>query len=369
MPTIPHRASPRALAFAAIVVSANLHLLAAEPNASATAEKRTYRHELKKLVNPPPLLADYPEFVDPVRESHRYEAPPLIDEEGADLQVRAWRFSYNARGVIEMPNRLRGDRTAVIVVHPWGIDDGQGWQTPEPAGAAFQCTPERNRVVTKHLTQVVNLLLKSLRNNAKLVMYSLPGKEDPVRQKMYRSFRGTPALADIPEGKRELQQQLAAFKYLASELPTSLTLSADRAVIDYYVQFPALDPGPKYNNPGFWSLPVPVHQAIDVARNDVVIYDGEGYPALREFLRQNGVRHILLTGYNTDMCVCATTAGFDNLRQDFNVFLVGDATLATFPAQPTPAVPTSAAVAFASLKVLITQASWIQVSAPAGAAK
>jgi hypothetical protein len=213
-------------------------------------------------------------------------------------------------------------------------------------------------------------LLKSLRGPAKLVMYSLPGKEDSARKKLYRSFRGTPDPAEIPVGRRELQQHLTAFKYLASELPTSLTLSADRAVIDYYVQFPALDPGPKYNNAGFWSLPVPVHKAIDVAQEDVVIYDGEGYPALREFLQQNGIRHILLTGYNTDMCVCATTAGYDNLRNDFNVFLVGDATLATFPAQPTPAVPTSAAVAFASLKVLITQASWIQVSAPvAGGAK
>ena len=63
----------------------------------------------------------------------------------ADLDVRAWRFSYNARGIIEVPNRLRADRTAVIVVHPWGIDDGQGWSTPEPAGVAFQCTPAKNR--------------------------------------------------------------------------------------------------------------------------------------------------------------------------------------------------------------------------------
>ncbi len=48
--------------------------------------------------------------------------------------VRAWRFSYNARGIIEMPNRLRAKDTAVIMVHPWGIDDEQGWKTPEPTG-------------------------------------------------------------------------------------------------------------------------------------------------------------------------------------------------------------------------------------------
>jgi len=71
-----------------------------------------------------------------VQELVRFEAPPLVDEPGADLEVRAWRFSYNARGIIEMPNHLVAARTAIIFVHPWGIDDGQGWRTPEPAGAA-----------------------------------------------------------------------------------------------------------------------------------------------------------------------------------------------------------------------------------------
>ena len=47
-------------------------------------------------------------------------------------------------------------------------------------------------------------------------------------------------------------------------------------------------------------------------------------------------------------------------RRDFNVFLVGDATLATFPANPTPRFATNAAVSFASLENLITQISWIR---------
>ena len=84
----------------------------------------------------------------------------MIDDAGADLDVRAWRFSYNARGIIEVPNRLRADRTAVIVVHPWGIDDGQGWRTPEPAGVAFQCTPAKNKIVLDHAATVINPFLK-----------------------------------------------------------------------------------------------------------------------------------------------------------------------------------------------------------------
>src|SRR5687768_9025319 len=110
-------------------------ILANVPAQAAEQPARAYENRLVRIAEPGPLLADYPEFVEPVRETVRYEAPLLVDDEQADLEVRAWRFSYNARGIIEMPNRLRASRTAVIMVHPWGIDDGQGWNTPEPAGA------------------------------------------------------------------------------------------------------------------------------------------------------------------------------------------------------------------------------------------
>ena len=83
-----------------------------------------------------------------------------------------------------------------------------------------------------------------------------------------------------------------------------------------------------------------------------MIYDAEGYAPLRDFLKKNGVRHVLLTGYATDMCFCKTTAGYENLSKDFNVFLVGDATLATFPANGTPRFATNAPISFASLNQL-----------------
>ena len=112
---------------------------------------------------PKPLLADYPEFVEPVREVARFEAPKLVDDTDADLSVRAWRFSYNARGIIEMPNSLRAADTALIMVHPWGIDDGQGWKTPEPNGVCDFCTPVKNGLAARHTREVVNPFLKSLR--------------------------------------------------------------------------------------------------------------------------------------------------------------------------------------------------------------
>jgi nicotinamidase-related amidase len=334
---------------------------------AAAAEPRTYDNRLTPLRDPPPLLADHPEFVEPVREVTRYEAPTLVDDAGADLSVRAWRFSYNARGLIEMPNRLRADRTAVIVVHPWGVDDGQGWDTPEPAGAADFCTPAKNHLAGRHTRTVIDPFLKALRGKAAFVMFSLPGGEDPIRKKLYRSVRGSPTAADRKAGAAELDGKLKSFAYRGQPVPAAIQVSQDKPVVDYFRQFPGLDAGPRYNNAGFWDLPIPVTKDLTTHPDDVVIYDADGYGPLRDFLKKHGVRHVLLTGYATDMCYCKTTAGYQNLAKDFNVFLVGDATLATFPANSSPRFATNAAVSLAALDHLITQVSWVKFDPPTGA--
>lgn len=321
---------------------------------------RVYDNTLTPIKDPKPLLADHPEFVQPVVESQRFEAPMLVDDATADLDVRAWRYSYNARGIIEMPNQLRAKNTAVIMVHPWAIDDSWGWRTPEPAGVADMCTPEKNHLSARHTEQVIEPLLKRLRDRVGLVVYSLPQKEHPVHAKLYRSIRKTPTAAEREEGRRELKQILAAYPYQGEPLPAKLNLSRSATVTDYFQQFPGLDAGPKYEGKGFWDLPIPIIDVISVAPTDVVIYDGEGYPPLRDFLKQNKIEHVLLVGYATDMCFCKTTAGYENLSKDFNVFLVGDATLATFPANNTPKYATNAHISFAALNHLITQTSWIQ---------
>jgi nicotinamidase-related amidase len=323
-------------------------------------ETRRYENRLTPIKDPKPLLADHPDFVEPIREEARFEAPALVDDEEADLRVRAWRFSYNARGIIEMPNRLRASETALIVVHPWGIDDGQGWKTPEPAGVCDFCTPAKNALAARHTREVVNPFLKALRGKAALVMYSLPGDEDPVRKKLYRSFEGRPTKEQREQGAKELKEKLNGFKFVGQPLPKELTLSKDRPVADYFKQFPGLDAGARFNNAGFWDLPIPVTRDIDVDPDDVVIYDARGYAPLKKFLREKKVRHVLLAGYATDMCFCKTTAGYQNLSKDFNVFLVGDATLATFPANLSPKCATNAAISFAALDQLVTQVSWVK---------
>jgi hypothetical protein len=321
---------------------------------------RTYENRLTPLPTPRKILADYPEFFEPISEQAHFEAPALIVDDGADLEVRAWRFSYNARGIIEMPNQLLARETAIIMVHPWAIDDGWGWKSPEPNGVSDFCTPEKNILSARHTKQVIDPFLKRLRSQVAVVMYSLPGPADPLRTKIYRSFDHTPSDRERVVGEQELRKVLAEFPYRGKPLPTQLSLDTRRPIADYFRQFPGLDAGDRYNGPGFWQLPIPVSDSVTVHPQDVVIYDDEGYPPLRDFLKKQGVRHLLLTGYATDMCYCRTTAGYENLTKDFNVFLVADASLATFPANTSPRFAVNAAISFASLNQLITQVSWIQ---------
>jgi len=329
------------------------------PGEAQTTDTR-YANTLTKLENPAPLLADHPEYVQPVMEEARFEAPVLVNDPGADLSVRAWRFSYNARGIIEMPNNLNANSTAIIVVHPWAIDDHQGWRSPQPAGVADFCTPTKNHVSHEHIKEVLNPFLKSMRDKVGMVVYSQRADEKPVLAKIYRTIRKTPTPEEREEGKKELAEILNAFDYNAGDLPETISLEGEGSIVsNYFQQFPGLDAGDHYNGPGFWELPVPVVDAIEVDPNDVVHYDTDGYPAIRDFLKAHGIRHILLTGYATDMCYKSTTCGYENFSKDFNVFLVGDATMATFPANTSPAYATNAAICFASLNQLVTQISWI----------
>lgn len=324
------------------------------------ADDSPYQNRLRILEKPEPLLADYPEYFEPITEEIRFEAPAIVNDANADLHVRAWRFSCNARGIIEMPNFLSAHETAVIMVHPWAIDDSWGWKTPEPNGVADFCTPAKNAMAAKHTKEVVDPFLKRLRSRVACVMYSLPGPADPIRTQVYRSFSKTPTAAERVAGERDLRRVLAAFDYSGMPLPETLTLGKSTPVIDYFKQFPGLDAGARYNGAGFWELPIPVSSSVSVDPRDVVIFDAEGYAALRDFLKSISVRHVLLTGYATDMCYCRTTAGYENLSKDFNVFLVADASLATFPSNSSPRFAVNAAISFAALNQLITQVSWVK---------
>lgn len=321
---------------------------------------RVYANRLTRIDNPAPLLADYPQYVEPIRTGPRFEAPCLLEDADADLDVRGWRFSYHARGIVEVPNRVQAKATAIIVVHPLGVDDGQGFNSPAPAGAAFHCTPFKNALTLKHMKDVINPLLRAARPCVGLVGYSLPGPADPIRKKMYRTTGHQPSRAEREQGARELTARLAGFSSQAQPLPEKIVVAADRPVADYFREFPGLDPGEKYCNVGFWDRPIPVARPLEVGERDLVFFDNDGYAALRDYLKQQGIRHVLLAGYSTDMCVCSTTAGYANLCKDFNVFLIGDATLATFPAHDTPRFATSAAVSLASLDLFITQVSWLR---------
>ena len=82
----------------AMAINRSVRMSADEPVVQAVSETspaaaRNYDNRLQRLSNPAPLLADHPQYVQPVRETVRYEAKAVVVDKDADLSVRAWRFS------------------------------------------------------------------------------------------------------------------------------------------------------------------------------------------------------------------------------------------------------------------------------------
>ncbi len=104
-----------------------------------SAASRTYENRLTPIATPAPILADHPDYVEPIRETARFEAPTLIDDPGADLSVRAWRFSYNARGIIEMLDLQRPIYTKTAAYGHFGRSEPEfSWEATDKAQALRQ---------------------------------------------------------------------------------------------------------------------------------------------------------------------------------------------------------------------------------------
>lgn len=83
--------------------------------------------------------------------------------------------------------------------------------------------------------------MKAARSKVSFVMYSLPGGEDPIRKKLYRSLRAKPSDSDRQQGAKELTAKLKSFEYKGQPLVETISLSAENPVRDYFRQFPGLD--------------------------------------------------------------------------------------------------------------------------------
>ena len=201
------------------------------PAAGRRLPTRIYENKLTRLADPKPLLADHPDFVAPVRERRGTRRPLLVEDAGADLDVRAWRFSYNARGIIEMPNRLRAAETAVIMVHPWGIDDGQGWATPEPAGVVRLLHPGQERPRRPaHPRGRSTRSSRALRGKAALRHVQPDRRRGPDPQEALPSSDGRPTEEERKAGREGTGREAEGVQVRAEPLPEKLTLSKDRPV-------------------------------------------------------------------------------------------------------------------------------------------
>lgn len=365
---------------AAPILMAAAFLVAAQVSTPGVQNTFTYRNSLEKIKNPLPILADHADFVEPLRFETRYLAPPVVNDEWGRLEVRSWRYWYNARGIIEMVNRLDPSATAVINLMAWGVDDGGGFRTPAPAGVVLAGTPEKNALYPRQIAEVVNPFIRRLSGQIALVGHTLPGQEDPVRKLLYPSISTGRESLDPPAGKRKLEEIFTARTFKGPAQEESLELDGNAPLTSYFQQTPSSHASVRGNGPGFEEIPVPLANDIFRCPNDIVFYDGEGYEKVRDYLRKKGIRHILVMGFiekstilpthpragaesadKTVMDRIGTALDIERLGKDFNIFLVGDAVRTTFPGSTTPRYAVQAALAKLAGENMITQAGWVKV--------
>ena len=217
----------------------------------------------------PESAVDWTKHIKPIGkdEFRRFRGPALVDQAGGDLLVRAWKFmpevpGQATGGIVESRNRLKSKHTALVIVHPWGLEDGQGWKGPQAYnlyGYAFMGLREDNVLCLDHLKDVVRPFVQSMRGRLPVVGYSLPGTPDAIRGKMYRGYDDNrPSDAQRTQGRAELEAYMNA-------------LSGKQ-----------------------WPAYIPVSRNLDDQPDDLIIYDGSGYPALKNYLRKQGIEHVLL---------------------------------------------------------------------------
>lgn len=302
-----------------------------------------------------PLLGYNPDFFDPIYEELHYEASPLIMDPNGTLKVRVWRYSYNARGIIELDNYLDPEKTAILIAHPWGVEHVPLWMDPNRSGTVFYCTPRKNGDYLHHVKEVLNPFLKKVRREVKNIIYTLPGDLDSTNSKIYSTTITKTTREAREEGMREYKEAVR-YHHCDIEIPQQLDIDQNHITASYFSQFPGL-----IDNTCCRNIPKIVTSNIDVGLDDVVFFDDQGYAALRDFLKKQGIKHILLGGYSNsnDMFLNVTTANYVDLTRDFNVIIIGDATMGLFPGMHSPPACSSANISHLSLEHFITQFSWI----------
>ncbi|MFC1606684.1 hypothetical protein ACFL47_01835 [Candidatus Latescibacterota bacterium] len=345
-----------------------------------TGDTIIYSNTLVEADDPLPILADHAEFVEPLDHEKRFLAPPVIDDDGGTLEVRSWRYWYNARGIIEMLNRLDADATAIINLMAWGVDDG-GDISSEQAGIVLSGTPEKNMVFPRQVDQVINPFLKRMSGHVSLVGHTLPGREDDIRKLLYPSMRTNRDDLDVETGFIRLADAFAVHTSNVQTQEEVLKLDGDIPLTSYFLATPSSHATGRYHGHGFDTLPVPLVENIHRSSNDMVFYDGESYENIRDYLKDRGTRHILVMGFiekttllpthpregaeNADTSVMekiGTVLDIERLGEDFNIFLVGDTTRTTFPASSTPKYATQTALTILSGDYMITQVNWINMT-------
>jgi len=321
----------------------------------STPSTISYNNQLIDIPIPDDFLEDYQEYIDLFPSLNAALGQPLVVNQSPSLEIMSWRSSYNFRGIILIPQYFNRECTAVIVMHPWSVnEEAWGLKVPEPHGVCFD-TPDSLDGYKSHMETKIQPFIDAVRPYVKHIAFSLPGSKDTLRKNIYLSG-GNKSI----QAQKSLQHLLDQFNYFGYSIPTSLSLNPLLPITDYFRLFPPLDASDYYNGKGFWNLPIPLHTSLLWNESDLFFFDGEGYESIKRQLKKKGIKNILLCGYALNLCIKGSVLGYENLKKDFNVLIVADACLSSSRATPFTPLLTFSDIFDCSLNNLMTQTSWVK---------
>ena len=169
-------------------------------------------------------------------------------------------------GIIEVPNRLSSSRTAVIVVHPWGIDDGQGLAQPRAGRRRVSMHPGEEQDRARACRQ--GHRSRFSRPCAVKLAYSwaIAFRELRIRSGGRSTARSaaSPQSRNAGKASESSRPSSKASITAGSQYPVRSTVDSQTPALAYFKQFPGLDAGPAFDGTRILELPIPVMKPIEV---------------------------------------------------------------------------------------------------------
>ncbi len=307
------------------------------------------------------FLNHYPPYFDSIVLENSISGAPIILKDSSMLSIRAMRYSYNFRSMIIHDINIDPQETALIVIHPIDIDNGE-ISTVMPLGAYFMGTPSKNTIASKHMKEVLNPFIQKMRKQLKKIIFIMPFYSKTDLVKLY-SMKGDTYQGIDSNYLNEYLLKINKYNYEGIDTHLPLILKGRSILNSYFNEFPGLMLNNTKNNIEFSKLPFRINRDIILSEGDLILFDDMSLESFDSLLLSMDIKNLIYSGYAMDLCVKKLNQGYEKTAPLYNIFVCIDAGLTTFPGDDGLNKYNTVNALNTSFLYFITQIGWIKINA------